>query len=463
MLGLIPSYTYDFEQLWSLLINRNKWVIKLRYFVSIALALFTIVSSQIIKLEFSKEQFNALLLISVLILIYNILLNFLINAKYVKNEVEHFNPMHISLLQILTDQVALAAVVYYTGGIESPFYIFFIFHMIFGSMILSGFVVYMIAGVTVICFYIASLLEYFTVMPHHKFGILLTLPIYNELDYVLLFATSFGITMMVTVFLTNSIAHSHYMSGQKLKIAYEKLKEAETVKQKYTIGIVHEIKSPLSSVQSYHDIILEGYTGPISSLAKEKLLRARARTDEAIQIINDVLSISKLKLQTEFKKEDTDINELLHKIISKKKVQADYLRIGINFYDLGTNKGLIKGDPPLLELAFSNLLGNAIKYTNPGGVVEIVIEDGENEKEIEVEVCDNGIGIPEKDQEKIFREFFRASNVKHKSYEGTGLGLSVVKQIVEQHGGKISFQSPSRLANELGEGTCFRVTLKKGL
>jgi|WetSurMetagenome_2_1015567.scaffolds.fasta_scaffold83069_2 signal transduction histidine kinase len=463
MLGLIPSYTYDFEQLWSLLINRNKWVIKLRYFVSIALALFTIVSSQIIKLEFSKEQFNALLLISVLILIYNILFHYLINTTFVKNDVERFNPMHISLLQILTDQVALAAVVYYTGGVESPFYIFFIFHMIFGSMILSGFVVYMIAGVTVICFYIASLLEYFTVVPHHKFGILLTLPIYNELDYVLLFATSFGITMMVTVFLTNSIAHSHYMSGQKLKVAYEKLKEAETVKQKYTIGIVHEIKSPLSSVQSYQDIILEGYTGPISSLAKEKLLRARARTDEAIQIINDVLSISKLKLQTEFKKEDTDINELLHKIISKKKVQADYLRIGINFYDLGTNKDLIKGDPPLLELAFSNLLGNAIKYTNPGGVVEIVIEDGQNDKEIEVEVCDNGIGIPEKDQEKIFREFFRASNVKHKSYEGTGLGLSVVKQIVEQHGGKISFQSPSRLANELGAGTCFRVTLKKGL
>lgn len=461
MLGLIPSYTYDFEQLWSLLINRNKWIIKLRYFVSIGLASFTVIYSQILKLEFSREQFNALILISIFILLYNILLNFLINTSFVKNDSERFNPMHISLLQILADQVSLAAVVYFTGGIESPFYIFFIFHMIIGSLILSGFVVYSIAGITVICFYIASLLEYFTVVPHHKFGVLLSYPIYNELDYVLLFSTSFGITMVVSVFFANSIAHSHYVSGQKLKEAYEKLKEAEAVKQKYTIGIVHEIKSPLTSVQSFHDIILEGYTGPINPLAKEKLVRARARTDEAIQIINDVLSISKLKLQVGIKNEDVDIVEVIHKILSKRKVQADYMRIGINFYNLSTLKNVVKGDYTLLELAFSNLIGNGIKYTNPGGTVEIVVEDGKNDNELEIEICDNGIGIPQKDQEKIFKEFFRASNVKHKSYEGTGLGLSVVKQVIEQHGGKITFQSPSRMANEIGAGTCFRVSLKK--
>lgn len=461
MLGLIPSYTYDFEQLWSLLINRNRWIIKLRYFVAIALASFTIISSQFLKLELSRQQFNALIIISVLILLYNFLVNFLINTTFVKNDPERFNPMHISLLQILADQVSLAAVVYYTGGIESPFYIFFIFHMIIGSLILSSFVVYSIAGITVICFYIASLLEYFTVIPHHKFGVILSLPIYNELDYVLLFSTSFGITMLVSVFFANSIAHSHYMSGQKLKAAYEKLREAEAVKQKYTIGIVHEIKSPLSSVQSFHDIILEGYTGPINPQAKEKLIRARARTDEAIQIINDVLSISKLKLQAGIKYEDVDLIELIHKIIAKKKIQADYMRVGINFYDLTTKKDIVKGDYSLLELAFSNLIGNGIKYTNPGGNVEIVIEDGKSANEIQVEICDNGIGIPEKDKEKIFKEFFRASNVKHKSYEGTGLGLSVVKQIAEQHGGKITFESPSRMADKLGPGACFKITLKK--
>lgn len=461
MLGLIPSYTYDFEQLWSLLINRNKWLIKLRYLVAISLALFTIISAFYLKFDFSTKQFNALLFLSAIIVVYNLFFSYITKSDYVKNDVEHFNPMHVSLLQLLADQAILAGVVYYTGGIESPFYVFFIFQMIIGSLILSGFVIYTIAGVTVVCFILASLLEYFAVVPHQRFGMLIKIPIYNELEYVLLFSTSFGIAVVITVFLANSIARSQYLRGQELKSAFEKLKEAEAIKQKYSMGIVHEIKSPLSSVQSFHDIILEGYTGPISPQAKEKLIRARARTEEAIHIINDVLSISKLKLQTEIKKDDVDLIEILHKIISKKKIQADYLRIGMNFYNMSSGNGIVKGDAILLELAFSNLIGNSIKYTNSGGTTEIVIEDGKSDSEVEVEICDNGIGIPEKDQEKIFREFFRASNVKHKSYEGTGLGLSVVKQIIEQHGGKISFQSPSRLSDENGAGTCFRVTLKK--
>ena len=155
------------------------------------------------------------------------------------------------------------------------------------------------------------------------------------------------------------------------------------------------------------------------------------------------------------------MNELISKIISRRKVQADYLRIGINFYDLSNCKGIIKGDYALLELAFSNLIGNAIKYTNFGGTIEVVIEDARNEDSVKVEVCDNGIGIPDGDKDKIFKEFFRASNVKHQNYEGTGLGLSVVKQIIEQHGGEITFQSPSRLANESGKGTCFKIYFKK--
>ena len=461
MLGLIPSYTYDYQQLWSLLINRNKWVIKLRYLVALTLASFTVISSYILKLEFTRNQFTALVIISVILLAYNILFQILIDTDLVKNDTEHFNPMHVSLLQILLDQISLAAVIYFTGGIESPFYIFFIFQMIIGSLILSGFVIYTIAGITVISFYLASLLEYFTVIPHNKFGSLLKFPIYNELDYVLLIATSFGIAIIVSVFIANSISRSHYINGQELKIAYERLKQAEIIKQKYTIGIVHEIKSPLASVQSFHDLILEGYTGPISAQAKEKLIRARARTDEAIQIIDDVLSISKLKLLTEIKKEEIELNELIKRVISKKRNQAELLKIGINFYDLRTDSTGIKGDLKLIELAFSNLVGNAVKYTNPGGTVEVVFEDGQSEKEMVIEVCDDGIGIPDKDKDKIFKEFFRASNVKHISYEGTGLGLSFVKQIIEQHGGKISFQSPSRLADEKGPGTCFRIHLRK--
>ncbi|MCU0372892.1 MAG: hypothetical protein MUE56_06575, partial [Ignavibacteria bacterium] len=122
MAGLIPSYTYDTEQLWTMLISRNKWIIKLRYVTSAALALFTVLSVKVFSLELSTNQYNALLLTASIILIYNLIFSYLINSRFVRNDAESFNPMHISFMQIIADQVALAVIVYYTGGIESPFY-----------------------------------------------------------------------------------------------------------------------------------------------------------------------------------------------------------------------------------------------------------------------------------------------------------------------------------------------------
>jgi len=461
MYRLIPSNTYDLEQLWALLIRRNRWIVNLRYIVFISLSIFTILTLFVIDIELSTEQCTALIVLSAVILFYNVLFQYILKTDLIKNDPDKFNQVHFSLIQIFADIIALAILIYYTGGIESPFYVFFIFHMIIGSLLLPGYVIYTIASGIVICFYTASLLEYFTIIPHHKFGILLNMTIYNNLEYNLIFATSFGIMLIVSVFLANSIARALYIRDQELKITLDKLDKAEVIKQKYTMGIVHEIKSPLASVQSYLDLILQKFTGPISQPVEDKLQKARNRTDEAIQIINDVLNISRLRLQTSLNKDDINIAELLNKLIIKKKIQGDYSRIGINFYDLRSDKCTIKGDYSLIGLAFSNLIGNAIKYSNFVSTIEIVIEDGREENEIRVEVCDNGIGIPEKDKLKIFREFYRASNVKEKNYEGTGLGLSVVKLIIEQHEGEITFESPSRLANEIGPGTCFKVFLKR--
>jgi signal transduction histidine kinase len=457
MIRLLPSYAYDYEQLWELLIRRNKWLINIRYVVFAAISIFTLASLFVLKLEFSRCQLVALIIISITILAYNIFFNSLIRTSLIKNDPNHFNPLHVSLLQISADLIALAFLTYYTGGIESPFYVFFIFHMIIGSLILPGTVVYSMALVIIVFFYSASLFEYFEIIPHYKFGALLKTPIYNNLDYILIFATSFGAMMIVSVFLANNIVRTLYMREKELKITLDKLNEAEVVKQKYTVAVVHEIKSPIASVQSYLDLILQKFTGPINPQVEEKLQRARVRSDEAIQIINDVLNISRLRLQPQVKKDEINISELVTKIIFKKKIQADSINIGINFYDLRLNKINIKGDYGLLELAFSNLIGNAIKYSNIGGNIEVVLEDGRQEKEISIEICDNGIGIPEKDKDKIFKEFFRASNVRQESHEGTGLGLSIVKQVIEQHGGTITFESPSRLANEIGKGTCFKV------
>jgi signal transduction histidine kinase len=457
MPNLIPEHTYDFHELWLLIRKRNKWLIQIRYFAFLFLLLFTIFSKYLFRLEYTKEQFIILIVLSFFILIYNLLFYYVSNSEIVKDSPHGINPIVVSLVQIQLDLIILGLIVYYTGGIESPFYIFYIFHMIIGSMILPGYVIYTIAVVVVIAFYLLSLGEYSGLISHYGIAGLLNSPIYNNLEFVIIFATAFGVMMVVSVFLANSITAALYRREQDLKTTLDKLNNAEKIKQKYIIGVVHEIKSPIAAVQSYLDLILGKYAGPLSEGVEDKLGKARHRSDEAIQIINDIIHISRLKLEGEIEKTEVDIFEILNNIVSKREIQAKSKNIKLSLIDKRNKKKDILGDKNLLDLAFSNLVGNSIKYTNEGGKIEIVLFDSDEYPGIEI--CDNGIGIPDGDKEKIFSEFYRASNVKHKIHEGTGTGLSVVKQIIEQHGGEISFQSPSRLADEKGPGTSFNVKL----
>jgi len=416
-----------------------------------------IVTKYLFKLEYTRNQFYILTILTFCILIYNLILFSISKSGIVKDKPVGVNPIVISLIQIQLDLLALGLIVYFTGGIESPFYIFYIFHMIIGSMILPGYIVYTIAGVIVVSFYILSFSEYSGLITHYGIGGLYNTPIYNNLEFVIIFATAFGVMMVVSVFLANSISRALYRREQDLRITLVKLNNAEKIKQKYIMGVVHEIKSPIAVVQSYLDLVLEKYAGPVSENVEDKLKKARHRSDEAIQIINDVLYISRLKLVGEIEKAEVDIPGILNNIISKREIQVKNKNISLTLIDKRKKKKNIFGDKNLLDLAFSNLIGNSVKYTKEGGRIEIVLSD--SEEYIEIEISDNGIGIPETDKKKIFSEFFRASNVKHNIHEGTGTGLSVVKQIIEQHGGGISFESPSRLADDKGQGTTFNVRL----
>jgi signal transduction histidine kinase len=329
--------------------------------------------------------------------------------------------------------------------------------MIIGSMILPGKIIYTISGIIVLCFYVLSFLEYFSVIPHYSIEGLIRSGMYKDINFILIFATTFGIMLLVSVYFANSIASALYRSEQELKITLYKLNDAEKVKMKYTMAVVHEIKSPIAAVQSFLDLILGKFLGPVSSQVEDKVKRARIRTEDSINIINDVLNISKIKLLNKIDKNDFDINELIFENIVKRKIQAEGRNIEVKFYDRRAEKENYTGDKELIDLALSNLLGNAIKYSNRGGKIEIVLTK-ENGK-TKLEFCDNGVGIPEKDRNKIFNDFYRASNVKDIVQDGTGLGLSVVKQIVEQHNGTITFESPSRMADNTGPGTSFLLQL----
>ncbi len=455
MITLVPDWARHYDAFWLAIRKRNLWLIKLRYGAVLMLLLLFFTSEFVLGVQFSPAQKSAVLVITFSILLYNVILNYI--RKYFRNEGNKFNPLHLSLVQIVLDLYALMLLVYYTGTIESPLYLFFIFHMIIGSLILPGKVVYSSAIVTLLIFSSLTMAEYYNIINHHSVNGLLVVPVYNNLKYVWSFLTIFIFVMIMSVVLANKIARSLYKMEQDLYESLDKIKNAEEEKQKYIMGVVHEIKTPISALHSYLDIILQKFVGPLNEKVEEKLKRAIIRSDEAIQLINNVLKISRLRLTEEVAKEPVDIKELICSVITKQQVNINAKRLRLTLEDKRSQSSFINGDKLLLEIAISNLISNAIKYDNIEGKVLIQLEEEINN--LVIKISDNGIGIPEADLKNIFRDFFRASNIKREVHEGTGLGLSFVKQIIEKHEGKIFVQSPSGIGDETHPGCSCIITL----
>ena len=307
------------------------------------------------------------------------------------------------------------------------------------------------------CVFSYSVSEYFGLIAHHSIAGFLKDPFYNNLSYISVTLAVFAFVLIVTVMLANEIANKLYKMEENLLDSLDKLKAVEIEKENYITGVVHEIKTPISAVQSYLDLILGNYLGPVSSKIEEKLKRTRSRSDEAIQMINNILKISRLKLLDDLGKDELDIKRLVCSAHEKLKTQIESKQIKLSLIDNRVNKGKVLGDKFLLEIGFSNIISNAIKYVDKSGKVIITMNDSQNG--VEIKVCDNGVGIPSGEDANIFQEFYRASNIKHKGYEGVGLGLTVVKQIITKHNGTITVYSPSSLASENHPGTCFIITL----
>ncbi len=456
MLALIPSWANKYFDYWDTIRMRNLWLIKLRYGAVAMLFVFLVSSEMILNLHFDSTQRIALTIINAAILGYNIILHW--TRKYLKCIPGHFNPLHFSLVQMFLDLTALGLIVYFTGSIETPLFMLFIFHMIIGSLILPGRIIYAIAGIVIVWFNSIVFGEYLGFVPHHAVMGLLAHPLYKDMKFIMAYDVVFSFAIIISVLLTNKIANQLYSIEQQLVDSFNKLEEAEKEKQKYIIGLVHEIKSPLAVVHSYLELILQKYLGPLSPEVEDRISRATASSGVAITMINNVLKVSNLRLLDEITVTKVDMKKIISVILTKYSDNIKEKEIKLTMHDFRDEERIIKGDEMLLDIAFSNLIGNAIKYVNLNGAIEIMMRN--NYDATEIEISDNGIGIPEKDLEKIFNDFYRASNIKQKKYEGSGLGLSIVKHIIERHGGTIEVKSPSRLGTGSNPGASFFITLK---
>jgi two-component system phosphate regulon sensor histidine kinase PhoR len=243
-----------------------------------------------------------------------------------------------------------------------------------------------------------------------------------------------------------------FATDKKLEI--ESLKVREEYRREFMGNVSHELKTPLFTVQGYLSTLLDGAMKD-KDLRKKYIERAEKGVERLIYIVEDLDMISKLEMgELNLEYSEFNIVELIQNIFDLLEMQADKKNI-ILMFDGKYNKPItVFADQEKIQQVLTNLIMNSIKYGKENGTTEISIEDLVQNKVI-VRVRDNGEGIEKQFIPRLFERFFRVDKSGARSEGGSGLGLSIVKHIIEGHNEKIYVES------EFGKGSEFSFTLEK--
>jgi signal transduction histidine kinase len=236
-----------------------------------------------------------------------------------------------------------------------------------------------------------------------------------------------------------------------LQKALIKERDLRQLKSRFVNTISHEFRTPLTGISISADI-LESYQDRLSNQQKiDEFHKIKQRVSELTDLMNDFLLHSSVESMRDFfTVTSVDMTDIIQRVVedSDRLAQVESITINIHF---GKNIPLIIGDPKILHHVVKNLVSNAIKYSHYGGEILLTLVASEDSTNLKLIVQDNGIGIPKTELDKLFTQFFRASNTSE--IPGTGLGLSIVKEFVELHNGTIS------VITEPNKGTIFVVEL----
>jgi signal transduction histidine kinase len=364
----------------------------------------------------------------------------------------------VALLQINLDFAALFSLLHFSGGLENPFVLFFLFHVVIAGILLDGPLAAAEAALAAVLILLLGVLERTGALAHYHPGAIL-----GALELVdnWLFALGLPALMALTIavlsgFTITLIGRRTRQRDQLIALSLElqakndKLEELDSSRRKLLAVATHDLKAPMAAVTGYLEVMRDGYLGPISAAQREVIEKSLKRLARLREFVGDVLSLQAVQ--------HGDLQRIMRPVDV-----APLLREAVEgFADAAAAKGvslalspsdglpLIEAAPERLSQVLDNLVSNAVKYTPEGGRVSAVARRADDGVLIEIE--DTGIGIAEEDLAHLFEDFFRSSSVKE-SHEGTGLGLAVSRRIVTAHHGDIWATS------KIGGGTVFHVRL----
>ena len=217
------------------------------------------------------------------------------------------------------------------------------------------------------------------------------------------------------------------------------------LRQEFTANVSHELKTPLTAISGYAELIGNGMTGKEDTIRFSNEIHSNA--NRLLSLINDIIKLSELdEADHQMEMERIDLYKLAENCVQMMQVTAE--KQGIRLILQGEST-MVMANKGLMDEVFYNLCSNAIRYNKPGGSVTVMV--GTKDEHPFLSVADTGIGIPKECQERVFERFYRVDKSRSKSTGGTGLGLAIVKHIVAQHNAALHLDS------ELGEGTTIEI------
>lgn len=228
-------------------------------------------------------------------------------------------------------------------------------------------------------------------------------------------------------------------------------KEVDRAKTEFVSLASHQLRTPLSAIRWYSEMLLSKYVGELNEKQKQYVKEIYAGNLRMVDLVNALLNVSRIDLGTfAVEPEPVSLTEICDSVLMELTPQINEKGQTVERVFSSAPETYL-ADPKLIRIVFQNFLSNSVKYTQPGG--HIAVEIAARENQLYIRVSDNGYGIPKSQHGKMFEKLFRADNVRQKDTEGTGLGMYIVKAVVESSNGRIWFES------EENQGTTFHVVM----
>ena len=378
-------------------------------------------------------------------------------------------------IHITVDLAALTVLLHYTGGVENPFIFYFIFHVILAGILLHYRVAYLIATWAIFLVVLLVGLEYYGIIPHVHLEGFASADLYQKGSYIFSILLALSTCLYASAYLVTSIAgelrkrqrevvtlqqkgltrkiHELEKAGKELA----KLEQGRQNLLRFLAIASHDLKAPLSAVQSYLKLMLGGFSGELTDKQRQMLSRSSTRITEQLELISDLLDISRIEGgQIVNEIEEVSLAQVVRDSVENVRAMAIDKNIKLST-GVAASLPKLKASGVRLKQVITNLLVNAIKFTPENGAVRLRV--AEQSGDIYTEVTDTGVGISTEELSKIFDDFYRGVD---REKAGAGLGLSIARRIVEAHGGEIWVESPNP-EDKKSRGTKFTFTLPGSL